>query len=413
MSAREEWRQHWTVVAASAAGMLMIAILPYAFGAFVLPLQTAFGWSRTDIVLGMSIGGPMVALTGPLVGYAADRLGVRRIALCGTVVQCLAMAGLSQVGPDIKSYWGAYLLVAVGGCLCSTLIWTRAVASWFVESRGTALAFAVSGATIASLTAPVVATFLIQHWGWRAAYLTLAAVMFTITFPTLLAFFYDADDQRKKAATEQTAPRAISGLTTREVLRSAPFWIIAASAILGGGATMSIHAHLIPLLHDHGLDPMYAATGMSLVGIGAVAGRLGGGYLLDRISAATVAALTFGPPVIGCVVLVTVPASTGMLLTISAVFGLAAGVEFSLLPFITARYFGLRSYGTIYGIINGAFSVGGSSVPPFLGYLYGRQGNYNGGLMIMALFFFLAAGVLQLLRPPAALTTPDALSEVA
>src|SRR5579862_7448035 len=208
MSVRHKWRNRWFVVLAAAAGMMMVAVPPYSFGAFVAPLQAEFGWTRAEIAVGMSISGIAVAIAGPFVGYVADRFGARKIALVGTVIECLGIAGLSRAGPTIASFWACYAFLALGACTCSPLVWTRAVVSRFVENRGFALSLAVGGATVAGMIAPLLATSLIGHWGWRNAYVGLAAFLFVLTFPLLFAFFYEARDlgERDESRVDSAPP---------------------------------------------------------------------------------------------------------------------------------------------------------------------------------------------------------------
>ena len=47
-----------------------------------------------------------------------------------------------------------------------------------------------------------------------------------------------------------------------------------------------------------------------------------------------------------------------------------------LVPYLAARYFGLRSYGRIYGWLFVAFYVGVGLGPLYLGYCFDRDGNY-------------------------------------
>jgi MFS family permease len=411
MSVGDEWRNGWPVVLAASAGMMMIAVMPYSFGVFVAPLHEAFGWDRAQLALALSISGVLNVVGGPVIGYAADRIGVRRIALFGTSIECLAIAALSQVQPNIASYWAHYAFVAVGAMLCSPLIWTRAVVTRFRDSRGTALAFTAFGSTVSGIAAPLVATFLIAHWGWQNAFIALAAFLFVFTFPLVLAFLYDAQDLARRGLVDAGPPgekpletQSQAGPTVREAVRTRAFWLVAVSGFTSAFAGVSVLIHLIPLLKDRGLAPMQAAAGLSVVSVVAVVGRLGGGYMLDRISAAAVAAISFSLAVVGCLLLLLAPVTVVISFVASGLLGLAVGVELSLLPYITARCFGLRSYGAIYALILAAFMIGSSAGPPIVGLLYEWQKNYDGGLIIMAVSFFLSGAVLQILKVPQART---------
>ena len=75
---RAEWRENWRAGLASFVGTgLGGAIAPALFSLFILPLEEAFGWSRSQITLAFTftmIGG----LSAPFVGRLIDRLGPRK-----------------------------------------------------------------------------------------------------------------------------------------------------------------------------------------------------------------------------------------------------------------------------------------------------------------------------------------------
>ncbi|MCB1625339.1 MAG: hypothetical protein KDI32_12180 [Pseudomonadales bacterium] len=83
--------------------------------------------------------------------------------------------------------------------------------------------------------------------------------------------------------------------------------------------------------------------------------------------------------------------------------GLAAGSEVDLLPFFTARYFGIKAYGKLYGWMFVAFYAGVGFGPPFLGYMYDQHGGYAEGLTYIVPVLALGAfAVLTLGRSPQA-----------
>jgi cyanate permease len=243
-------------------------------------------------------------------------------------------------------------------------------------------------------------------------------LFFAVAFPVLFAFFYDARDLARRgqgrdsvAASDRSEAHQHDGLTAAEAIRSPGFWLLAVSSMTGGGAVTSVAIHLIPLLQDRGLDPMHAAAGMSIASVTAVIGRLGSGYSLDRIPAAVIAGAAFCLPILGCLMLLTMAINTSLAFVASAMIGLSLGVTLNLLPYVTARCFGLKAYGTIYGLIQTAFIVGGAMFPPLLGQLYEWQGSYSAALVVLATAFLLCAAALQFIKVPA--RTPAVASSTA
>jgi MFS family permease len=79
-----------------------------------------------------------------------------------------------------------------------------------------------------------------------------------------------------------------------------------------------------------------------------------------------------------------------------ALIGLALGAEYNLMSYLSARYFGFKRYGVIYGAIFGSFCLGQAVSPPVVGKIYAATGSYRVALMILAVCFLVSAVLLQL-----------------
>ena len=77
--------------------------------------------------------------------------------------------------------------------------------------------------------------------------------------------------------------------------------------------------------------------------------------------------------------------------------GLAAGAELDMLAFMTARYFGMKNYGAIYGVQFGFFAVGSGFAPAIFGAVFDNVGGYGPILLISAVCFVVGSVLLLLL----------------
>ena len=129
-------------------------------------------------------------------------------------------------------------------------------------------------------------------------------------------------------------------------------------------------------------------------GLAVIAGRLAGGWLLDRVWAPAAAFGILLLPAAGCWLLAQphISASSAMLAVIS--LGLAAGFEFDLLAFLIARYFGRRRYGSIYGCFYVVIAVGGATGPVLFGRIYDLTGSYARILLIGAVCIVSGGAIL-------------------
>ncbi len=268
----------------------------------------------------------------------------------------------------------------VGGAT-TPLVWTRAVATWFKQKRGLALALTLSGPGVVGVVTPLLLDTLIQRYDWRAAYITMGCFAALALIPIGLFFRENRVAAAPAGSTTPTAATAI-GMTVREALRTRWFWQIASAFVLIGGVVSALMVHLVPLIMDAGLGRPLAVRIAGVLGIAVIFGRLLTGWLVDRFHPPYVAAAFLIMPVFGCLLLTIGSVTPTTVILAVACIGFAAGSEVDLVPYLTARYFGLKAYGKIYSWMFIAFYAGVAVGPLMLGRAYDRDGHYDAGLLL-------------------------------
>ncbi len=385
-----EFRAGWTVIFAAACGSCagITGILTNSRGILLGPLADAFGWSRTEIPAAMGFLSIGTMVTAPLVGYLADRIGVRRIGIVSLVLLAVATLGLTQMSGDIKMLSIGMFMLAVLGCGTTPLIWSRGVASWFVERRGLALGLTTAGTGVSWLITPALLGFVISAYDWRAAYVVMAALAAAALIPVVL-FFRENSGRAEGSPVGSAIVHA--GTSVKAALRSRQFWQIGLGILLVAAAVAAINFHLIALLTDAGIARSTALQLFSLLGVAIVVGRLIPGYLVDRFHPPYIAAVFLLAPVLSCFLLAGKDISMTASVIASLSVGLAAGAEVDLLPYLVARYFGLKSYGKIYGLQFVMLYLGAAAGPVLLGHTFETSGSYDLGLRLAVPFLVLGA----------------------
>ncbi|MBL8643537.1 MAG: MFS transporter, partial [Rhodospirillaceae bacterium] len=207
LSKTEEFKRAWTVVLASAvgAGTGVSALTFYSLGAFVEPLGQEFGWTRAQVTLAPLFMTMSSLLMGPIVGWLSDRHGARPIAIVSQVLFVVAVAALSFVTSNVLTLYLGFFMLALVGAGTMPITWTRSITGWFFSARGIALGLALMGTGLMGMVAPGLATYLIAEYGWRMAYVGLAAVPLIVALPLSLAFFRDPPEQAQAAASPDGA----------------------------------------------------------------------------------------------------------------------------------------------------------------------------------------------------------------
>jgi predicted MFS family arabinose efflux permease len=255
----------------------------------------------------------------------------------------------------------------------------------FNARPGLALGVAQAGTAISGILIPILANSLLETTGWRMTFVGLALLPGLVTLP--IAALVLRDTPMTRAAKTQLAQ---TGHTPAEAMRNYRFWIISVGFFFALMSTTGLIPNLVPLLTDDGFTPARAAQIAGLLAVAIVLGRLVIGFLLDRIWAPALAAISFGIPSIACLLLGHAGGSPVLTTIAVVIIGFAAGAEFDLLPYIVRRYFGMRHFGTIYGLIYALFVTATAISPPIFGYVHDKTGSYVVMLNAAAVFFLLA-----------------------
>ncbi len=379
-TASQEWRQHWTVVMPCIAGIMLCAVHGYSLGVMIGPLEREFGWSRAEISTGPLLIALIALVGAPLVGSAVDRFGPRRIGLIGVLLFCSALALLSQATSNILSWWGLWLLLGLPAMAVIPTVWTAAITSLFKTSRGAALAISLSGTSLCAALTPPLTNYLVEHFGWRGAYIGLACIFAALVFPLAWLFFRGAIDRARETRTTAGEPQAattLPGMTRREGMRSPAFIKMAAAIVVHSIALCALTTNAVPILIAQGLTTDSAASVAGLIGLGSLVGRLSGGFLLDRFNAGRIAAASVIAPIISVLILLGTPGSVTGAICAAVIVGLSVGAEVDACAYLAARHFGLRSFGALFGAINGVMLFSNGLAPMIANHVYDVTKSYN------------------------------------
>jgi MFS family permease len=389
-----EFRGNGPLLASAAIGLSagMTATLFYSLGAFIPPLQAEFGWSRGDISLGVTAMTVAMFLSGSWAGRLCDRFGAALVGTISLVAYALGTVVLVLTAGRIETFWALYFLIAILGIGSTPIILIRPITAAFARHRGLALGIALTGAGLAGFWVPRVVAEVTEAAGWRAAYLTLAAIAIAAA-PIVWFGFRSAPLNR--AASDDPRP-VLSGLTASEARRTGRYWLLTFIAFAMASGIAGIVVHLVPLFRDLGADPLAAARTASVVGLASVIGRLAVGLLLDRFPAALVSLAVLALSAFGILLLWLDGLAYGT--AAAALLGLAAGAEIDLLAYLTALHFGQRQYGAIYGWQYSVFALGYGLSPFVVGLLRDARGSYDFALLASAFLVGVAALLMLGLR---------------
>ncbi len=393
-----EFTLGWKVLLAGFLGTMCGASpLPFnVLGFLFKPLEAEFGWNVQQVSIGITIFGITASLLAPVFGWLADRHGVRRVAIWSLVGFVITFSSLYFTPPTLAGFYFLWLLVGMIGIGSTPVTWSRGLSLWFVKQRGLALGIMLVGTSAAAFIVPQLAVWSSDNFGWRAIFPIVALLPLLIALPATLAFFREPRAE-ERPATLSTATGELAGMTFKQAVRTRQFWILWFSIFLIASAYGGAHIHMPAIVGDHGIDRSAAAGIMGIVGIGLLCGRIGVGFLLDRVWGPAVAFPVLCLPALACYLLLGT-SSEMMMISVAAFFlGFAAGAESDLIAFLAARYFGMAHFGRIYGMLYMPFGLMSAISPVIYGTVRVKTGSYDGMLMAAAAMFVIGGALLLLL----------------
>jgi MFS family permease len=398
-----EWRNGWPLILSCTFGIGVVAIPTYTIGLFVEPLSAEYGWTISAIVFAQTLLALANAPLSPVAGMAMDRFGARPLVLTGALFHAIIFSLLAFNGGSLWLFYALWLLLAVATTATSPMIWLKAVVDRFEKNRGFASSVALCGSNIAGAITPLLAAWLIIEHGWRAAYFGLALYMLVTALPLALIFYHDKRSLVSRAARKSkqpstTKPEAdMPGLLLKEARMTREFWVLLASFFFAGAGITGFIVHAVPMLTSQGVSTIMAASAVTTFSISAIAGRVGAGWLMDRIFAPRLAAVALAIPVGAMALLLGAPSYPVALLA-AAMVGISTGAEYNMISYLTANYFGFKRYGTISGWMNTTFTLGCTGGPLLAAWMVTATGSYDTTIIMLGASFGLASVIMLLCR---------------
>lgn len=289
-------RVHPAWIAAAITWLTLVASAGYrsAPSVLIVPLEDAFGWSRDQISLAISVNILLYGLTAPFAAALMEKFTVRKV-----VMSALATVSIGAfLTIFMNSSWQLVLLwgVVVGtGTGSMALVFAATIASrWFYQRRGLVTgALTAAAATGQLVFLPALSALAINH-GWKSVSITIAvaaAAVIPLIWWGLNEHPSDIGAKPYGAPEDWQAPERLQGNAARnaiDALKSSSkrkdFWLLFGTFFICGLTTNGlIGTHFIPAAHDHGMGEVVAASLLALIGVFDVVGTLGSGYLTDRI----------------------------------------------------------------------------------------------------------------------------------
>ena len=391
----------WFVVIACSFVTMSLGETMWSFGVFFKPLENEFGWSRRLISSGYTAFLFGYSLSAIIAGRLADRYNPRSILMACGVLVGLGISLCSRV--QSVNEFRLFLFVSGLGAGSTWTVPIATVQRWFYGRKraGLALSIVVAGVGVGALVFAPLINYLILNHGWRQTYLITGILFLSLIVASSLVIGRKPPNVQSPLNKEKGTPAqaTMQDPTMLSLLTHSSFLIVALSTCVAIFVFQLLSVHFVPYATDLGSTSTVAAAAVGVMGALSIPGRLLGGAISDRIGwKMTFTGSHFGLALtLGWLLLVRVE---WMLYGFACLYGLFWGIRTTALAGILGDFFGMRSLGTLLGIISATAQTSAAFVPYIAGYVFDRVGSYTIVFVTLALLMVFVSFLATTLKKP-------------
>ncbi len=356
----------------------------YGYGVLLPEMLPSLAMSKTEA--GVIYSSFFIAYTvfSPLLGLLGDRYNVRLL-LTLFVATLGAGTFLMAYASSLIQASLFFALAGIGSAACWAPVMALAQRWTSDKHRGKTLAFVDVGSSLGIIGNSTIVPMIVTANSWRAGWMSLGAFGFVVA---LLNFIMVRSNPEEQSTLRQTGTRQYKGEPVRVIymrlLRDIKFWFIGLAYLFTGFSILIPFTFLSTYAVQELAFPYETAARLvTVIGIGAMAGKLSLGPLSDKVGRIKVMML--------CALLIAA-GSLGMaygqsltLILFIVIFGLGYGALWAMYAASASDYFSKESAGSIVGLWTLYLGIGSILSPILAGWIADITGT-------LAWSFVLAAG---------------------
>ncbi|KAF0805144.1 major facilitator protein [Alcanivorax xiamenensis] len=345
----------WYIVGAATTITLLTVGMRMGIGPFFKPIAEDLGLSRTVLSTIVALGMLAYGIGMPIAGFLAQKYGSRAVLLLGTAIVVVSSIWSVNATDPFSFFMAFGILLSLGFSFTSPVALTPVISRWFTRQRGKALFYLSTGSMAGIAVMTPLLTFTIERYGWQHTLIGFTVLFVLLVIPAALMIIRDEAPEHTdllpgdSGGGKSAPPLApLAQLTSLAAMRTLPFCKIALGLFACGFSMNLLGSHGVPMLTDHGFDPITAALGIGLIGLVAIPSTLVLGHLADQVPRRNLLAAIYLIRGLGFIGLMMVP-SVWYLYAVAAVGGIVWAGSIALSSAILADVYGIRSVGVLYG----------------------------------------------------------------
>lgn len=367
----------------------------YTFALLMAPMERELGLSRAQSSLAFSLALLVEGLLAYPVGRWIDAGHERLLMTCGSLLAalCLLLQG------SVTGIVGFYVVWAGLGAAMAAILYAPAFAvvtrRFPNDFRRAIILMTFLGGLASTVFIPLTA-WLMALWGWRHAFMALAALQLLVCAPLHWLTLHGAP--RPVPRSVAAAPLAKQGVS--DFIFSAPFLLIGLFVVLLMAVTVALPAHMVSLLRENGLREVWVIAITAGIGVIQVLGRLLLYFFEHHFDLHLANRLIPCLIPLGLLALLAAPLAApwqvGAVLLFVLLYGLGNGMLTIVKGTAIAQYVNRDHVATLNGALGLPLALARAAAPLLLGLLWTAQAGYSHGLWLLLALSAVGVGALML-----------------
>jgi MFS family permease len=373
------------------------------FATYLSFLQKDFGWSKAVMAGPRSVTSVEGAIIGPLEGYLVDKFGPRLIVTIGVFIMGLGfiLFGLTN---SLWLYYLANIVIALGTGLQGMIIMSVAVNKWFRRKRTIAQSVMLLGFSMAGVVGVPLLVLTQSAYGWQISAIGSGLLIWVVGFPCTLLLRTEPEPYGLLQDGDTSSANSTSGsissyvkeehdFTLREAAKTRAFWCLAFGWAIGSLGMGAAQVHLfLHLEQGVGLSAATAALVWTVASLSNIPSRLLGGFFGDRLPKNLMLGVSTLLMAVSMFFL-GIATSVQIAFVYAVLYGIGWGIRTPVMNSIQGEYFGRKSMGIIFGMLQSISLPFSIAAPVVAGYIADVQGSYRSTFIVMS-FVMLAGSVI-------------------
>ena len=347
----------------------------HAFGLYLVPMSTEFGWGHNVFSLAIAMQNLIWGAVQPITGAFADKYGSKVVVAVGGLLYTigLLLMAVSSTGMLLNLSAGLILGLALSATSFPVLLSAVGRAA-HPDKRSLAMGIASAAGSFGQFIMLPSTLLLLQKFGWSSA-LVVSAILIALIIP--LAWMLKAP----MYVAANTSPSTQPSLGFKDILKLAwqhkPFWFLSLGFFVCGFQVVFIGIHLPGYLIDHGFSATTGTVFLALVGLFNIVGTYTAGWLGGKYSKPKLLMGLYGLRGIAIIAFLTLPLSTWTIYTFGVIMGLLWLSTVPLTNGIVANMFGIKYLSMLSGIVFFTHQIGSFFGGWLGGVNHDMTGDYN------------------------------------